>query len=121
MKKMMSMLVFATAALTANFAHSHGAPTVNHGGVVQAVGETWIELVVKGDTVEVYFQDDGDDLPTKDMSGKVTIGKSEAALKPAGGNKMEASAKGAVKGAKVTVLAVLADKKTRVPATFEIK
>jgi hypothetical protein len=125
MKKIFGMLVLASAALTANVAHSHGAATANHGGIIQTVGETWIELVVKGDKLEVYFEDDGDDMPTAAMSGKLTIAKgaakTEVTLKPAGGNKMEATGKGVVKGSKVTVLAVLADKKTHVPATFEIK
>lgn len=41
--------------------------------------------------------------------------KAEFALKPAGGNKLE------VKGAKVVMLLVLANKNTRMPATFLIK
>lgn len=125
MKKLISMLVLGSAALTATVAQSHGTPTPNHGGIIQAVGETWVELVVKGDKIDLYFEDDGDELATEGMTGKVTVmkgaAKAEYALKPAGGNKMETTGKGAVKGAHVMALVVLADKKTHVPATFELK
>ena len=131
MKKILSILagaavlVLGTATLSAGSAFAHGAPTANHGGIVQAVGETWLELVVKGDTVELYLQDDGDDMPSADISGKLTVvkgaAKSEFALKPAGGNKLEAKAPGAVKGSKVLASVTLADKKTKVSTAFDIK
>ena len=131
MKKILStlagaaILVVGTATLPAKTALAHGSPTANHGGVVQAVGETWLELVVRGDTVELYLQDDGDDMPSADISGKVTVvkgaAKSEFALKPAGGNKLEAKAPGAVKGSKVLASVTLADKKTKVSTSFDIK
>ncbi|SFU91367.1 hypothetical protein [Pseudoduganella namucuonensis] len=125
MKKILGMIVLATASLASGLAGAHGSPVANHGGMVQAVGETWLELVVKGDKVELYVQDDGDDMPAADMGGKVTIvkgaAKSEFALKPAGGNKLEAQAPGAVKGSKVLAVLILADKKTKVSAGFDIK
>jgi hypothetical protein len=125
MKKLLSILALSAAAMSAGLAYGHGAPTANHGGIVQAVGETWLELVVRGDTVELYVQDDGDDMPSADLAGKVTVvkgtAKSEFPLKPAGGNKLEARAPGAVKGSKVLALLTLADKKTKVATTFDIK
>lgn len=124
MKKILSILALSAAALSANFAQAHGSPTANHGGMVKAVGETWLELVVKGDTLELYVQDDGDDMPSADLSGKVTVvkgtSKTEFALKPAGGNKLEVQAPGALKGAKVVAVLTLADKKTRVSTTFDL-
>nr|WP_315397122.1 hypothetical protein [uncultured Duganella sp.] len=125
MKKIFATLVLAAATLSSGHVLAHGAPVANHGGIVQAVGETWLELVVKGDQVELYLQDDGDDMPTADVTGKVTLvtaaGKKEYALKPAGGNKLEAKAPGAAKPGKVLALLTMADKKTRVSTTFDIK
>lgn len=124
MKKILGMLAVCCAALAGGTIHAHGVATPNHGGVVQTVGETWLELVTRGDTLELYVQDDGEDLPSADMSGKLTIvdsaGKKEVALKPAGGNKLEARG-AAGKGAKVLALLTLADKKTRVSTTFVLK
>lgn len=103
---------------------AHGAPVPSHGGQILAVGETWLELVVRGNTLELYVQDDGDDVASAALSGKLTIlnggSKSESALKPAGGNKLEATA-AVASGAKVLALLVLADKKTKVSTTFVIK
>jgi hypothetical protein len=121
MQKILGLLILSAAAL----AGAHGSATANHGGIVQTSGETWLELVVKGDTLQLYLQDDGDDMPTAGISGKLTLVKgaarSEFALKPAGGNLLEARAPGAVKGAKVLAVLTLDDRKTKVSTTFEIK
>lgn len=110
------------AALGFGVAHAHGTPAPNHGGLVQAVGETWLELVVKDGALELYVEDDGEAMDSAAMSGKVTVAngakKSEYTLKPAGGNKLEAAGARVPKGAKVLTLLVLADKKTKVAATF---
>jgi hypothetical protein len=125
MNKILGMLVLGAATLCGNVAFAHGAATANHGGIVQTVGETWLELVVVGDKVALYLQDDGDDMPTSEITGKVTVVKggsrSEFVLKPAGDNKLEAKAPGVVKGSKVLALLTLADKKTKVSTTFDIR
>jgi hypothetical protein len=125
MKKIFAALMLSAAALAAGPAGAHGSPVANHGGIVQAVGETWLELVVQGDQVALYLQDDGDDVPSAAITGKITLvtaaGKTDFALKPAGGNKLEAKAPGAAKAGKVLALLTMADKKTRVSTTFEIK
>jgi len=114
-----------TAAMTGTLARAHGTPQANHGGIVQAVGETWLELVVRGDAVELYVQDDGDDMPSADMSGRITVVKgaarSEFALAPAGGNKLAGKASGVAPGSKVLTTLTLADKKTKVSTAFDIK
>jgi hypothetical protein len=124
MKKFIGVLLMCSASLVLGSAYGHGAPSPNHGGIVQAVGETWLELVVKGGNVELYVEDDGEPMDSAALSGQVTIvngaRKTEFALKPAGGNKLEAKGATAAKGARVVTLLVLADK-TRVPATFLIK
>jgi hypothetical protein len=125
MKKIASLLLACSAAFALPYASGHGAPSPNHGGIVLAVGETWLELVAGSGSVELYVEDDGDPMPSAELSGHVTIqngaSKSEYVLKPAGGNKLEAKGALAPKGAKVTALLVLADKKTKVPATFIVK
>ncbi len=125
MRKILGLLVVSVAALAGGSAGAHGSATANHGGIIQTVGETWLELVVKGDTLQLYLQDDGDDMPAAGISGKLTVvkgnAKSEFALKPAGGNLLEAKAPGAVKGGKVLAVLTLDDKKTKVSTTFEIK
>lgn len=125
MKKLISAVMVSAALLASGVAGAHGSPVASHGGVVQAVGETWLELVVQGDQVALYLQDDGDDVPSAPVTGKITLvtaaGKTEFALKPAGGNKLEAKAPGAAKAGKVMTLLTMADKKTHVSATFEVK
>lgn len=125
MKKILAQLLLGAASMTAGLAFAHGTATANHGGIIQTVGETWLELVVRGDTIELYLQDDGDDMASADISGKVTVvkagGKAEFPLKAAGGNKLEAKAPGAVKGSKVLAVLTLADKKTKVSTSFDIK
>jgi hypothetical protein len=125
MKKFASAALLASAALALSSAHGHGTPMPNHGGQVLAVGETWLELVAANGSVDVYVEDDGDPLPSADLSGRLTVqngaGKTDYVLKPAGGNKLEAKGALAPKGAKVTAVLVLADKKTKVPASFIIQ
>jgi hypothetical protein len=120
MKKLICILALCATSL----AQAHGTPVANHGGIVQAVGETWLELVARGGAFELYVEDDGDPVASADLSGTLTIvdagGKKQLALKPAGANKLQAA--GAVgKGGKVLVLLQLADKKTHVSTTFQMK
>lgn len=122
MKKFLGMLILGVSALTSNLAFSHGEPFANHGGLVQAVGDSWIELVVKGDNVDVYLQDDGDDVATAAVTGTASVVKGATktpfVLKPAGGNKLSTKAKGAVKGTKLALALVIDGSK--VYATFDI-
>jgi hypothetical protein len=122
MKKLTGMLIFCAASLAFGAAYGHGNPMANHGGVVQAVGETWIELVVKGDSVEMYLEDDGDPMESAGVSAKVTLGGKELVLAPAGGNKLLAKFAGKLpKANKATAVVVLADQKTKVGVTFTLK
>jgi hypothetical protein len=124
MKKPLSLMLAASAALALSTAHGHGTPTPNHGGIVQAVGETWLELVPAAGKIELYVEDDGDPMPSAGLSGRVSVDnggvRTDYDLKPAGGNKFEAVGARAPKGAKVVAVLVLADK-TKVPATFVVK
>ncbi|WP_075792638.1 hypothetical protein [Massilia putida] len=113
----------AAAALVLSTAHGHGTPTPNHGGIVQAVGETWLELVPCSGKIELYVEDDGDPMPSAGVTGHLSVqngaAKADYPLKPAGGNKLEAVGAQAAKGARVTAVLILADK-TKVPATFVV-
>jgi hypothetical protein len=124
MKQSLSLLLAVSATLAFSTAHGHGTPTPNHGGIVQAVGETWLELVPAADKIELYVEDDGDPMPSAGLSGHVSVdnggARTDYVLKPAGGNKLEAVGARAPKGVKVLAVVVLADK-TKVPATFVVK
>jgi len=78
-------------------AFAHGGAKPQHGGVVQSGGDLSFELVAQGDKAALYVGDHGKPADVAKMSGKLTVlngsEKSEAELKPAGGNKLEAAAK----------------------------
>ena len=125
MKKVLSLLLIVLAPLAFDAAHAHGSTKPQHGGVVQLVGETSVELVTRDDGAEVYVMYDGEDVASGNMTGKLTIdnggAKSEAALQSAGGNKLEAKGVKIPSGSKVAV--TLTDKQTtaKTTARFTIK
>jgi hypothetical protein len=125
MKKFLSLLVVGASALGFDTAYAHGSAEPEHGGVVQVVNEIVVELVSRGDVAEVYLKDDDDPMPTAGMSGKLNIasdgGKSEAVLKPAGSNKLEAKGVKLASGAKVLVIVQTAAKQPKLSASFTIK
>lgn len=123
MKKLLALCVLTTLSFAFNAAYAHGSTKPVHGGVVQMVGDTSFELVARPDGAEVYLIDDGDDMASEGLTGKLTIDnagtKTEAALAPAGGNKLEAKGTKIPSGAKVVVLVVLKDA-SKLRATFTI-
>ena len=122
MKKLIGTMVFCLASLMSAAACAHGTPTPNHGGVVMAVDEIWLELVVRGDVVELYLEDDGDPMDSTGVTGKLSVaGKPDLVLVPAGGNKLKAANKVPLsKGSKVNAVLLMADKKTKVAVTFTL-
>src|SRR5438132_12751351 len=94
--------------LPLNLAQAHGGTQPEHGGVVQLVGDMTFELVARADGVELYVEDDGEEVTSADLAAKMTIvnagAKSDVALTPAAGNKFEAKGVRLAAGAKVTVL-----------------
>ena len=75
--------------------HDHGSQHKPlHGGVVVKASDLDFELVAKADSVTLYVSDHGKPAPTKGASGKLTVlagaEKTEAALVPAGDNRLEA-------------------------------
>lgn len=90
--------------------HAHGSMKPQHGGLVQMTGETMIELVAGPKSVDVYLSEEDEPLVAAGFTAKLTQtvagAKIEAALKPAGGNKLSAVGFKAAKGAKLVVALV---------------
>lgn len=109
-------------AAPAVFAHEDGKP--QHGGIVRTASDLSFELVAAADGATLYVIDHGKDYDTAGVSGKLTVlngaDKSEADLKPAGGNKLEAKGVKLGSGAKVVAALQTAGKKT-VTVRFTVK
>ena len=126
--KTMLFSCFALALLAAapfNEALAHGGTQPEHGGVVQLVGDMTFELVARPDGVELFVEDDGEEINSAEFAAKLTIvnagAKSEVVLAPATGNKFEAKAVKIAPGSKVTALLTLKDKQSKIAANFTIK
>ncbi len=63
-----ALLALCAASVTFNAAHAHGGTQPEHGGIVQLVGDMTFELVVHADGVELYVEDDGDEVTSADMA-----------------------------------------------------
>ncbi|MGR4867937.1 hypothetical protein ACIPRI_03590 [Variovorax sp. LARHSF232] len=118
--KSLSYLVAAVltsiSTLATTQAFAHGAAKPMHGGVVQSASDLSFELVATSDGATIYVVDHDDAFDTAGTRGKLTAlngaEKSEAELKPAGGNKLEAKGVKLDKGAKVVAVLTTPDKKT---------
>ena len=126
--KTMLFSFFALALLAAapfNEALAHGGTQPEHGGVVQLVGDMTFELVARPDGVELFVEDDGEEINSAEFAAKLTIvnagAKSEVVLAPATGNKFEAKTVKIAPGSKVTALLTLKDKQSKIAANFTIK
>jgi hypothetical protein len=126
--KTMLFSFFALALLAAapfNTAWAHGGTQPEHGGVVQLVGDMTFELVARPDGVELYVEDDGEEVNSAELAAKLTIvaagAKSEVVLASATGNKFEAKGVKIAPGAKVTAVLTLKDKQSKIAANFTIK
>jgi hypothetical protein len=125
---MLKIRVLAISAgitsLLAASAYAHGGGKPEHGGVLQMVGETSLELVVRPDHVELYVEDEGEEVPSAGHAAKLTVtqdGKSiEKMLQPAGGNKFEGADIRIAKGAKAAVLVTDTATQSQVGTTFTI-
>jgi|ERR1700738_3898170 len=122
-----SFVAVLLLGLSVNFsaAHAHGGTQPEHGGIVQLVGDMSFELVARPEGVELYVEDDGEEVTSTDLAAKLTIvsagAKSDVMLSPAAGNKFEAKGVNIAAGAKVTVLLTLKDKQSKIAANFAIK
>ena len=123
MKKVLLALVLGASTMIGNGALAH-TDKPRHGGVVQASGDLSFELVSKGHVATIYVEDHGKPFATTGMSGKLTVlngaEKSEAELKPAGDNRLEAQGVKLVKGSKA-VASLTTPKKKTVSVRFAVK
>ncbi len=112
---LVAAIVLGVPALAATHAFAHGALKAKHGGVVQSASDLSFELVAGADGATLYVIDHEADFDTARASGKLTAlngtEKSEAELKPAGGNKLEAKGVKLGKGAKVVAVLTTPAKK----------
>jgi hypothetical protein len=86
-------------------AMAHGTAKPQHGGIVQSASDLSFELVPQANGAAIYVIDHDDPADVSKMGGKLTVlngaEKSEADIKPAGGNKLEATGIKVAKGSKV--------------------
>src|SRR5688572_30087928 len=120
-KVLIGLALGATIIGSGALAHTDKA---KHGGIVQAASDLSFELVPKGDVATIYVEDHGKPYATAGMSGKLTVlngtEKSEAELRPAGDNRLEARGVKLGKGAKAVASLATAQKKT-VTVRFAVK
>jgi hypothetical protein len=121
-----SLLALGATLLAFNVAQAHGSGKPEHGGVVQITGETVLELVTNANGVELYIEEEDEEISSAGMSAKLTLvgadgAKSEVTLTPASGNKLEAKGVKIPSGSKVAVLLTLADQQSKVGANFIVK
>ena len=120
---LLALSVAALALIAAPaIVHAHGSMKPQHGGLVQMTGETMFELVTGPKGVDIYLSEEDEPIPAAGYTAKLTQtakgAKTEAALKPAGGNKLSAPGFKAAKGAKIVV--ALVDKNgAKTFATFQ--
>jgi hypothetical protein len=128
-KKSLSQLMAATAIAVASLASApaaiaHGAAEPSHGGVVQTASDLSFELVAVPDGASIYIVDHDEDADASKFDGKLTVlngtDKTEAPLKSAGGNKLEAKGVKLVKGTKVVAL-ITTNSKKKVTVRFTVK
>lgn len=118
MKKLKTLAAVATLAF-AGSTWSHGEAHEHkplHGGIVVEASDMDWELVAKPERIVLHVRDHGKAAKTAGASGKLTLlsgkDKAEAALKPAGDDRLEAE--GPFKlgpGTKVVATVTLAGKK----------
>ena len=130
MKQILRLLPASTLALLLGLAMAgpalaHGSTKPQHGGVVAVVGETVLELVQNAEGIQLFVEDEDEDLPSSAVTAKLTVAtgatSTEVILHPGPGNQHVG------KGVKVppgaTVAVQLTDNKTRrqTNANFAIK
>lgn len=114
----------AASLLAAPAAFAHGDAKPQHGGIVRSANDLSFELVADAEGASLYVIDHDKAFDTSGASGKLTVlngaEKTEADLKPAGGNKLEAKGVKLGKGAKAVAVLQTADKKA-ITVRFTVK
>lgn len=106
--KLIGAAVLALSALAMNTAAAHGQAGARHGGIVQVANDVSFELVAEADGATIYLFDHDAPMPSTGITGKLTVlngaDKSEAEVKPSGGNKLRAIGVKLASGAKVVAV-----------------
>jgi len=126
MNRLLLIMLLSSLGLLTQQVRAHGNLQPDHpGGIVHIVGDLSFELVPVAGGVELYVEEDNEDLPSDGMTAKLTIiaggVKTEVAMTPAGGNKLFAKGVKIPRGAKVAVLLTRQDKVTKIGANFAVK
>jgi hypothetical protein len=107
-KQLLIATLLGMGALTMNAAIAHGTAGPRHGGIVQVANDVNFELVVEADGATLYLVDHDKDMPSKGISGKLTVlngaQKTEAEVKATEGNKLRATGVKIASGAKVVAV-----------------
>lgn len=107
-KQLLIAALLASSALAMNPAMSHGSAAPRHGGIVQVANDVNFELVVEADGATIYLVDHDEDMPSKGISGKLTVlngaQKTEVDVKATEGNKLRATGVKIAPGAKVVAV-----------------
>jgi hypothetical protein len=127
MKTLFYTALAATAAALGfgGLANAHGGNVPEHGGVLQMVGDTSVELVPHPGDVQVWVEEGGEEIASAAMTGKLMITDSgasrEVELQPGQGNMW--NAKGLTIGHGAKVIVVMADKTShaKTAANFTVK
>lgn len=122
----MKLKLFAAAlALAATPAFAHGDDKPRHGGQVVEVGDTVFELVKAPAGVTLYIMEDGDEVPTAAMTGKMIVSagakKTDVPLVAAGANRLAAKGAKVPDGARVSVMVIDSKTQVRQSAIFQTK
>lgn len=100
--------LLAASALATNPALAHGSAAPRHGGIVQVANDVNFELVVEADGATIYLVDHDEDMPSKGISGKLTVlngtQKTEVDIKATEGNKLRATGVKIEKSAKIVAV-----------------
>lgn len=115
-KPLAATFAAAVLSLGAAAAMAHGPAKAQHGGTVKAAHDMSFELVTNADGVTLYVDDHGKPKATAGATGKLTVlhgkDKTQADLKPAEGNALQAAGVKVAKGDTVVASVTFADKES---------
>ncbi|MEN1835663.1 hypothetical protein AAIM60_22545 [Pseudomonas lijiangensis] len=124
MKAFFQTLLAATCALLMSQASAHGVPQPQHGGLIEDAGLVAIEMVARGDTVDLYLTDHDEPVSAASVTGVLTITtrhkRAKTDIVALSGNQLQSKGVSYQSGSRISALLTLADGKTKVSARFRI-
>lgn len=111
----LSAALVAASLGCASLAFAHGGGEPKHGGAVSTASDLAFELAGTAEGAALYIEDHGKPFPTQGLTGKLVVlngaDRAEAALEPAGGNRMDARGVKIGKGTKSVATITLPNRK----------